>query len=154
FTKTISLPALVVERPGRSQIEITAPLTGVITRIVPIRGAAIEPDSEMFEVRLTHEELVGAQRDLIRTAENLAVVERELKRLKDLGEGVVAGQRILEQEYEQQKLEASLRAERQALLLHGMTEDQVDNILSKQQLLRTITVRAPEHRDDGEGCLG
>ncbi len=154
FTKTISLPAMITERPGRSQIEVTAPLTGVITKILPIRGAAVEPAGAMFEIRLTHEELVGAQRDLIRTAENLAVVNREINRLESLGEGIVAGQRILEQKYEKQRLEASLRAERQALLLHGMQRDQVENILTKQELLRSITIRAPEHHDQSEGCQG
>ncbi|MEX0677343.1 MAG: efflux RND transporter periplasmic adaptor subunit [Pirellulales bacterium] len=154
FTKTISLPAIVTERPGRSQIEITAPLTGVITKILPIRGAAVEAGGAMFEIRLTHEELVGAQRDLIRTAESLTVVKREIDRLESLGEGIVAGQRIVEQKYEKQRLEASLRAERQALLLHGLEEKQVEDILERQQLLRSITVRAPEHRDEGVGCQG
>jgi len=154
FTKTISLPAMVTERPGRSQIEITAPLTGVITKIYPIQGAAVEPEGAMFEVRLTHEELVGAQRDLIRTAESLAVVNREIARLESLGEGIVAGQRILEKKYEKQRLEASLRGERQALLLHGLQEKQVEDIVERQQLLRSIIVLAPEHHDEDVSCQG
>ena len=152
FVKTVSMPAMVTERPGRSQIDITAPLTGVVTRIVPLQGAAVEPEGELFTMRLTHEELVDAQRQLIRTSEDLAVVKREVDRLEALGEGIVAGQRVLEQRYEQQRLEASLRAERQALLLHGLNEKQVDDILKRQELLRTITVRAPQQADHGEAC--
>ncbi len=152
FEKTTTLPAMVVERPGRSQLHITAPLTGVVTRIYPIQGAAVEPGSPMFELQLTHEELVTSQRDLLRTVESLNVVNRELARLKSLTEGIIPGKRILEQEYEKQKLEASLKAERQALLLHGLSEKQVEAIVSGRQLFQTLVVRAPEHNDEHEAC--
>jgi multidrug efflux pump subunit AcrA (membrane-fusion protein) len=152
FTRMLTLPAIVVERPGRSQVRITSPLTGVITKIVPVQGAAVEPGSSMFEIRLTHEELVTAQSDLIRTSQSLDVVVREIERLQSLGEGVVAGKRILEQEYEKQKLEAALRADRQALILHGLTEEQVDTILHEQQLFKSLTVYAPAHTDECKLC--
>lgn len=106
----------------------------------------------MFEIRLTFEELVTAQSDLIRTAENLEVVNSEIKRLKSLTEGIVPGKRILEQEYEKQKLEASLKADRQALLLHGLSQKQVDAITQERRLFQTLTVSAPEHSHEGESC--
>ncbi len=152
FIKTATMPAMVVERPGRSQIQITAPLTGVVVKIVPTQGAAVEPGAPLFEVRLTYEELVTAQSNLIRTAESLEVVNREIARLQSLGEGVIAGKRILEQEYERQKLEASLRAERQALLLHGLSERDVASILREHKLFQVITVSAPPHVHDGDDC--
>ena len=152
YVKTITVPAMVVERPGRSQIHITAPLTGVITKIIPIEGGAIEPGSPVFEIRLTHEELVTAQSNLIRTAESLEIIKREIERLQSIGEGVVVGKRILEQEYEKQKLEASLRAERQGLLLHGLNEDDVDSILRDRKLFQTLTVNAPLHGHDSGAC--
>lgn len=152
YLRRISVPAIVVERPGRTQMNISAPLTGVITKIYPVEGAAVEEGRPLFDIRLTFEELVSAQSNLIRTAENLDVVNREMARLQALPEGVVAGKRILEQQYEKQKLEASLRAERQSLILHGLTEEQVDNILENKQLLETLVVRAPEHLLEGETC--
>lgn len=152
YRRKISVPAMVVERPGRTQMNISAPLTGVVTKIYPVEGAAVEEGRPMFDIRLTHEELVSAQSDLIRTAENLDVVNREMARLQGLPEGVVAGTRILEQKYEKQKLEASLRAERQSLILHGLSEAQVANILENKQLLETLVVRAPEHLLESETC--
>ena len=152
FLKTTTVPAMVVERPGRSQIHIAAPLTGLVTKIVPIQGAAIEPGSPMFEIRLTHEELVTAQSNLIRTAENLDVVNREIARLRAIGEGLIVGKRILEQEYEKQKLEAGLRAERQSLLLHGLEENDVESILRERKLFHLITVNAPANDHDGGAC--
>ncbi|MEZ6106172.1 MAG: efflux RND transporter periplasmic adaptor subunit [Pirellulaceae bacterium] len=154
FVRTINVPGMVVERPGRSQIHITAPLTGVVTRIYPIQGIAIEPNTPMFEIRLTHEELVAAQSDLIRTAESLDVVNREIERLSAVGDGVIAGRRILDQEYEKQKLEASLRADRQALLLHGLSEAHIDAILSERQLFQSMLVSSPPHTDDADACEG
>ncbi len=152
YDKFLTLPAIIVERPGRSQSHVTAPLTGVVTEIHCVNGEAIEPGQPLFEMRLTHEELVAAQRDYLRTVENLAVIDREIARLKSLDTGVIAGRRVLEQEYEKQKLEASLRAESQAMLLHGLSEEQVTEIRRTGHLLQNITVRAPEHLHKNNTC--
>jgi multidrug efflux pump subunit AcrA (membrane-fusion protein) len=80
------------------------------------------------------------------------VVNREIARLRSLGEGVIAGRRILEQEYEKQKLEASLHAESQAMLLLGMSEQQVKDIIETRRLLRSLTVWAPAHGHSGLSC--
>jgi len=152
YERMLTLPAIVVERPGRSQFHIVAPLTGIVTKIHSVTGESVEPRQKLFRLRLTHEELVAAQRDYLRTAENLGVVNREIKRLKSLGEGVIAGRRVLEQEYEKQKLEASLHAEAQAMLLHGLTEQQVGEIRQTRRLFQEITIRAPEHDHKVGSC--
>lgn len=152
YTRRVAIPAMVVERPGRTQTNISAPLTGVITKIYPVEGSSVAPGSPLFEIRLTHEELVTAQSNLIRTAEALNVVQKELARLSELDEGVVAGTRILEQQYEKQKLDASLLAERQTLLLHGLSEQQIENILRRKILLETLLVSAPCQANGDSGC--
>jgi hypothetical protein len=152
FERSITLPAMVVERPGHSQIYITAPLTGVVTRIYPVESAAIASGTPMFDIRLTHEELVASQRNFLQTIESLDVMQSEIDRLQAAGEGVIAGKRIIEQQYEQQKLQASLRAEQQALLLHGISQEQIDGIKKSRQLLQSLTVFAPTHTDDEESC--
>ncbi|HUG67146.1 MAG TPA: efflux RND transporter periplasmic adaptor subunit [Pirellulaceae bacterium] len=152
FERSITLPAMVVERPGHSQIYITAPLTGVITRIYPVESAAIASGTPMFDIRLTHEELVASQRNFLQTLESLDVMQSEIDRLRTAGEGVIAGKRIIEQQYEQQKLQASLRAEQQALLLHGIAQEQIDGIKESRQLLQSLTVFAPVHTDDEDTC--
>lgn len=152
FERTVTLPAMVVEQPGRTQIRISAPMGGVITKIHAVAGEAVEPGSPMFEVRLTHEELVTAQRDYLQAAESLDVVNREIARLESLGEGVIAGKRVLEQKYEKQKLEAALRAHEQALLLHGLNEEQIQEILKNRKLLGSLTIRAPDDNRADENC--
>jgi membrane fusion protein, heavy metal efflux system len=147
YDRTVTMPGMVVERPGKSQIRVSAPLGGVVTRSYVMQGEAVAPGSQMFEIRLTHEELVTAQGDFLETAESLDVVNSEIARLESVTEGVIAGRRIVEQKYERQKLETRLRSQRQGLLLHGLSETQADEILSTRKLLKSLSVFAPSHED-------
>ena len=150
YVKTISVPAMVVERSGRSQVEITAPLTGIVTRVYPIEGEAIQPDQPLFDLRLTHKDLVTSQRDFLQSAQELDVVKREIGRLESVAEGVIAGRRVVEQKYQQQKIEAALHAQFQGLLLHGLSEQQINRILTSRQLLPMLTVAAPPFDSDSD----
>jgi len=144
FERTITVPAMVVERPGRSNVQVAAPLTGVVTRIWPMQGESVVPGQPLFDLRLTHEEVVESQSLFLQTAEELDVVQRETARLEKVAaDGAVAGKAVLERKYEQQKLEASLRSLRQRLLLHGLSDEQVDGILAKRTLLSSMTVCVP-----------
>lgn len=144
FTRTISLPGIVIERPGRSTVEVTTPMTGIVTRIYPIQGQSVGPGEKLFDLRLTHEEIVQAQTELLRSAEELDVLAREIQRLEKVSaDGAIAGKTLLERKYEQQKLQAISRAQEQALLLHGLSQEQVDSILAKRSLLQQLTIDAP-----------
>jgi multidrug efflux pump subunit AcrA (membrane-fusion protein) len=147
YARTISLPGIIVERPGKSQIRVSAPLTGNVTRSYVHEGEAIPAGSPLFDIRLTHEDLVTAQSDFLATIDALDVVKAEVERLEAITEGVIAGKRILEQKYERQKLEARLKAQQQALLLHGLSEEQIDEILKTRYLIQSLTIRAPERAE-------
>lgn len=150
FVRTVSMPGLIIGRPGRSQIEVTATLGGRVTRIFPIEGEAVEPGRPLFELRLTHEELVQAQSELLRSAEQYDVEQREIQRLQTIVDsGAIPGKRLLEREYEQQKIQATMNAQKQSLLLHGLTEPQVESILTDRKLLQTIIVSAPAYPELG-----
>jgi len=150
FTRTISVPGMVVERPGRSIVEVTSPLTGIITRIYPIEGEALEAGKKLFDLRLTHEELVQSQADLLAAAGELEVIDKEIARLEKLAaDGAIAGKRLIEQKYERDKKEGVIRSKRQALLLHGLSEQQVENILTKRELFKDLTVTVPDVTEDG-----
>lgn len=145
FTRTISVPAMIVERKGRSQFTVIAPMTGYLTSVFVSEGQAVSPGQQLFELRLTHEELVQAQADLLKTTEEVHVVTREIRRIEGIApEGLIPGKTILERKYELQKLEAVRTAQRQALLLHGITDSQIDGILATRTLLGTLVVRAPD----------
>ncbi len=148
FIKTIPFPGIVVERPGRSLLQTTAPMTGIVTKIYPLEGEAVEPDQKLFDIRLTHEELVQAQADMLRTIEELDVTEREIARIEDLVKNAaLPGKTLLERKYEQQKQLAALRSQKQSLLLHGLTQPQIDDIVRTRTLLQTLSVSAPAATD-------
>jgi len=150
FSRTITVPGIVIEKPGHSDVQVTAPLTGVVTQVYPLRGETLEPGDPIFRLRLTHEEIVQAQAELLRTTEELDVVTREIKRLEKITEGVVPGRTKMEREYEKQKQEAVQRAQKQALVLHGLTEQQVDSILKDRRLLKEVLIYAPGPGEGGE----
>ena len=150
FVRHVTMPAMVVGRPGRSEIEVTASLGGRVTRVYPIEGEAVEPGQPLFNLRLTHEELVQAQSEFLRTAEELDVVAREIKRLESVQvPGAIAGKTVRQREYEQQKLKAVFNAQHQSLLLHGLTQQQIEEILETRTLVQGVTVFAPEHPKNG-----
>ena len=144
FRRSITVPALVVERPGRSRVKVATPMTGVITHVHAVQGEAVEPGTLLFQIRLTHEDLVNAQTEFLRTLGELGVEEKEIARLKDVTRsGAVAGKLLLDREYARDKLTALLRAQREALKLHGLSEAQVDQIATERRLLRELQVFAP-----------
>ncbi|HWB08642.1 MAG TPA: efflux RND transporter periplasmic adaptor subunit [Pirellulales bacterium] len=156
YQRSIIVPAMIVERPGRSVVRVTAPLGGIVTSIAVVQGEAITAGQALITVRLTHEELVQAQSDLLRSLAELDVVQRELKRLEPLAQdALIAKKTLLEREYEQQKLAAVVKAQRQALSLHGLNEEQIESIVADRELFRELTVAAPMHagtRADDSGA--
>ncbi|MHB8972710.1 MAG: efflux RND transporter periplasmic adaptor subunit [Pirellulaceae bacterium] len=153
FDRSVTLPGMVVERPGLSILEVTAPMTGVVTRIYCVQGEAIEPGQPLFDLRLTHEELLQVQIDFLRTVEELDVIGREVARLaKVAAQGAIAGKTLLERQYDQQRQEAMLRTLRQALLLHGLSEEHVDTIVRTRSLLQSLTIFAPDRENDSPGA--
>jgi len=149
FQRTVSVPATIVQRPGRSQITVSAPLTGIVTRIYPIPGQAVRPGEPLFELRLTHEDLVEKQTAFLRDLEQLDVAKQELARLEDVTRsGALPGKMLLEQGYERQKLEGAMRAEREALLLHGLSDEQIQTIEKQRRLIRKLVIATPEPDSD------
>jgi len=146
YFKTISVPAMIVERPGRSVIQVSTPMTGVITNVSAVQGSAVQSGAMLFQIRLTHEELVASQTDFVRALGELDVENRELKRLQaGVDSGVIPPRSVLERQYAKEKLEALLIAQREALRLHGLSERQVSQIEEKRRLLSELSVMVPSH---------
>jgi len=145
FARTIAVPAMIAERPGRTQIKVSAPMTGIVTRVYPIRGEAVRTGQPLFDLRLTHEDLVETQSQFLQTVERLDVIKREVARLEKINvDGIIPGTKLLERQYEHRQAEAQLRAQRQALVLHGLSEEQVDAIETDRRLIPGVTVSTPE----------
>ena len=127
-------------------------MTGMVTHVHAVQGEAVEPGTLLLEIRLTHEDLVNAQTLFLKTLGELEVEEREIERLQEVtSSGAVAGKILLERQYARDKLIAALRAQKEALRLHGLDEPQIQQITDSRELLRELRIYAPTadtHQND------
>ena len=152
FQRTISVPAIIVERPGQTLTQISTPMTGVVTEVTAVEGSAVEPGQRLFRIRLTHEDLVQTQTEFVRSLGELDVENREIVRLQGVSEtGAISGKSLLERKYAKEKLEAFLQAQREALRLHGLSARQIEQIAKDRRLLSELTIAAPSaQQESGE----
>ena len=109
-----------------------------------VQGEAVDPGTLLFRIRLTHEDLVNAQTEFVKTLGALEVEEKEIARLQDVTRsGAVAGKLLLDRQYARDKLSALLRAQRESLKLHGLSEQQIGQIATERKLLRELQILAP-----------
>lgn len=151
FRKTITVPAVIAEKPGRTRVQVATPMTGAITHVHAVEGEAVEPGTLLFRIRLTHEDLVQAQTNFVQTLGEIDVEKREIDRLEQITSGAIAGKLLLDRKYAESKLTALLQAQREALRLHGLSDQQVDQIVKTRRLLRELQMFAPSpdsHLDD------
>ena len=132
YRRSITVPAVVVAKPGRSSIIVSSPLNGVVTHVHAVTGEAVMPGDLLFEVRLTYEDLVETQTAYLKTISELQVEDREIARLEQATQsGAISGKLLLERRYAKEKLEAFAKSQREALRMHGLSERQVDSIGSE-----------------------
>lgn len=149
FTEYVSMPATVIDWPGRTHVSVTAPLTGVVNGIYVSQGELIRSGQPLFTMRLTHQDLVKSQSEFLAALGRMDVENLEIERLTTVAQsGAVAGKTLIQREYERDKLLAELRAQRQAMLLHGLTESQISEIEKNRALVREVTIYAPLVHDD------
>ncbi len=152
FLRSIVVPAIIVERPGRTRIQVSTPMAGVITHVHSVRGEAITPGTLLFEIRITADELVATQTELLKTIGGLDVENREISRLEEVTRsGAVPQKSLLERQYAKDKLEVLLAAQKEALRLQGLSDSQIKDIIVNRRLLRDLQIRVPapdQHSED------
>jgi len=152
FSKSIAVPAIVVDLPGRTRLPVSAAMTGIVTHVHAVTGEAIQPGDLILEMRLTHEDLVTAQKDFLETLGNRDIELKEIARLQQLAEsGVLSNKTLLDRQYGRDKLDSLLRSQREGLRLHGLSESQIARIESDRRLLTEMRIIAPypdQHSDE------
>ncbi len=154
YRRSITVPAVVVAKPGRSSIIVSSPLNGVVTHVHAVTGEAVMPGDLLFEIRLTYEDLVETQTAYLKTISELEVEDREIKRLEEATQsGAISGKVLLDRRYTKEKLEAFAKSQREALRMHGLSDRQVEAIGTNGKLLRDLMIVAPDvdvHDHDDE----
>ena len=149
FQRTVRIPGRVVGRPEHWLMAVAAPVDGVITDIGVTVGESVEPGKSLFKLRVTGEDLIDRQTNLLEQVEQLVVVRQEEDRLRGVVDsGAAAGKSLLERQYERQRLEAAIRAAREGLELVGFGDEQIGTIIKDRKLVGKLTVMAPGHHED------
>jgi len=144
YRQTMTVPATVVEKPGRTRVQVATPMTGSVMHVHSVEGAAVKPGALLFQLQLTHEDLVKAQTTFVTTLGQLDVEQQEIDRLTDATKrGAVPRKILLQHQYSHGRLTAILAAQRESLRLHGLSEPQVEKIATKRRLLKQLQMFAP-----------
>lgn len=144
FQRTTSIPAEVAEFPGVSAYKLAAPVHGVVTAVAAEPGASVAPGDALFEVQITDERVLDAQLQLLEALTRLEIVNEELDRLQPLAaSGAVSGRQRRDLDYERRELETTIRLRRDELIVRGLPDEQVNELIDSQRLLRSVVVRVP-----------
>lgn len=141
FWKTITVPGIVIDRPGFSDRGVVAPATGVISRIHRVPGETVRVGEPLFTIRLLSESLHLTQTDLFKATQDIRLAQAQRQRIAELGDAV-SGARLIEVENQITRLEVATKAYRQELLNRGLSAEQV-KAAEEGKFVSEITINAP-----------
>jgi cobalt-zinc-cadmium efflux system membrane fusion protein len=141
YWRTIQVPGVVVERRGKGDRSFVAPVTGVIQSIAALPGDIVQPGGELLTMRLTSEPLQTSQTELFKAAQEIRITQEQKHRLEKNPQ-FASEARILELQYQLERLSASRRAYRADLAIKGLTPKQIDQV-EGGEFLKEIVVRVP-----------
>lgn len=148
YWRTVQIPGVVIDRPGRSDRGITAPAVGVVSQVHAFSGETVRPGDLLFTLQLLSEYLQKTQSDLFKATRETELIKENRARLEGLAtQGTIAGSRIIELDQQIRRQEGLIQAYRQDLLTRGITPAQLDQIASGN-FVSTMQVVAPPLADD------
>ncbi len=141
--RTLPLPGTVVDRPGRSDQGIVAPVTGVVTHIHHFPGDTVSADQSLFTIRLLSETLHLTQSELFKTNKEMQMNQEQRKRLSSAASiGAVPEAKLIEIDNQLSRLNTAAQSYRQELLTRGLTPRQIDSI-TEGKYVSEIEVKSP-----------
>ncbi len=111
YTKSIRIPGKIVPIAGKTTVGVTTAVTGVIHHIKVGTGEVVKSGDDLFQIHLHSHDLQKAQADLYKAVKDLEINQAERMRLDDLAKmGAIPEARMLELQYQQKRLKASVHA--------------------------------------------
>jgi membrane fusion protein, heavy metal efflux system len=143
YWRTILVPGEIVDRPGVSDIGVTAPAVGVVSEVHALPGDIVRPGDRLFTLRLVSEYIQNSQAELYKAARESDLVRERRDRLNSaVQEGAIPQSRLVELDQELSRLEASMQALQQDLLSRGLRLEQLDAVRSGS-FVQSIEVAVP-----------
>jgi multidrug efflux pump subunit AcrA (membrane-fusion protein) len=141
YWRVLRLPGVVVERRGKSDRSVTAPIGGVIKHVLVLPGESVAPSAPLLVLRPNSESLQNSQTELFKAVEELrSQAERYQIASKD-SEGVIPRARLLELKGQLDRLEGIRKAQRIDLATRGLTPEQIGDV-EKGNFLKEVTILA------------
>lgn len=143
YWRTLSIPGIIVDRPGVSDRGVTSPIAGVVTNVHAKPGDTVKPGDPLFELRIISEYVQNAQTELFKTAKEMQLAEEQKNRLvESVRSGAVSEARMIEIENQLRRLSTSAQTYRQDLLLRGLTPEQIQSA-AEGNFIKQVTLKVP-----------
>ena len=152
YWKTITVPGMVVDRPGFSDRGVVAPATGIVTRVHHFPGEMVRSGDILFTLRLSSETLHQTQTDLFKSMQDIALAREQRKRLADSA-GAIPEARIIEADNQITRLQVACRAYSLELVNRGFTPEMVASVESGK-FVGEVVVTAPNRNPKPLGTAG
>ena len=145
YWRTVSIPGVVAEEPGHCERRISTTVNGIVLKVHALQGQTVKAGDPLFDIQPTSDLLTNAQAALLKTLQEIELVEAALLRLSpQLATGTLPKNLVLEKEAEKKRLESSRLIQMQELLVRGLGPDQIQKIVETRTLIRQFTVRVPK----------
>jgi membrane fusion protein, heavy metal efflux system len=144
--KTIPVPGMVVDRPGRSDRGVVSPVNGVVARVNSFPGDTVRPGEVLFTVRPLSESLHKTQSDLFKATQDIKLAQAQRKRLASTG-GAIPESRIIEVDNQITRLEVAVKGYREELVHRGLTPEQIDGV-TQGRFVNEIAIVVPPRPAD------
>lgn len=144
YVRSVSVPGIIRERPAVSNLQASCKMAGIVRRVFVDVGQSVREGDKLVELELTGNDLAVSQSVLLDSHKQLEIIKAEIARIEPIAaSGGVARKNLLEKQYEERRLAAVIQAKSQELLLRGLTQEQLDQIVTAEKLVRSIVVRVP-----------
>lgn len=141
YWRTIVIPGMIVDRPGRSDIGVTAPVAGVVVKISHFPGDTVRVGEELFSIRVLSDSLQLTQTDLYKASQDIRLAEAQRRRLT-ASAGAIAESRIIDVDSQITRLQVAVKAYRQELLARGFSPEQIE-AAAEGKFCREVPVVVP-----------
>ena len=131
-----------IDFDGDLSVQVFPAYQGTIIRMFVELGAQVQKDQPLYTIKSP--DLIQAESTLIGAAATYELTSKELVRAKDLNETNGVSERELEQATsDEQTAEGALRAARDAVLVFGKTNAEIDQMIASRKIDPALVVRSP-----------
>jgi cobalt-zinc-cadmium efflux system membrane fusion protein len=136
-----STPAVAKVPPSREAV-VSAPVGGVVTRLLIAEGSAVAAGQPLVELKSS--ELLGLQREYFEALNERRLADAALERDRNLfTEGIVAERRLDEATARADVAHVRSAQAQQSLLLAGMDADAIESLGASRAIESTVTLDSP-----------